>query len=331
VGLSPDIIAKFESLSSELTKGRKKRQPPPGQASLSTIQSFSETEAHQLHPVGSVCVDMHPSEMLCATGGSDGKIVLFDCEATSKVSTLPGHSAPVSVVRFVPRQPLIMSGSDDAVVCCWSQSDGGLKNAFKFHSDCIVGCAPHPSGDYCASASRDKSWALLDIEQGSCIVHVKVSDVPYTCAEFHPDGLLLGTGVANTVQIWDVKTQSSVASFDSHSMDVTSMSFSENGYYLATGSADATVKIWDLRKLKNLVSLHTSQHTPVSSVRFDYSGQFLAVGSSEVSVFESKKWGVVQNWNVEDDQVTGVQFGKCAGLLASSTGSGSLRLYGSSA
>lgn len=30
------------------------------------------------------------------------------------------------------------------------------------------------------------------------------------------------------------------------------MSFSENGYYLATGADDGEVKIWDLRKLKNL-------------------------------------------------------------------------------
>jgi pre-mRNA-processing factor 19 len=31
---------------------------------------------------------------------------------------------------------------------------------------------------------------------------------------------------------------------------VTSLSFSENGYHLATAAADG-VKLWDLRKLKN--------------------------------------------------------------------------------
>ena len=33
------------------------------------------------------------------------------------------------------------------------------------------------------------------------------------------------------------------------------MSFSENGYYLATGSRDASVKLWDLRKLRNFKTI----------------------------------------------------------------------------
>ena len=43
----------------------------------------------------------------------------------------------------------------------------------------------------------------------------------------------------------------SVASLGGHKGPVHSMSFSENGYYLAT-AADDGVKLWDLRKLKNL-------------------------------------------------------------------------------
>ena len=45
------------------------------------------------------------------------------------------------------------------------------------------------------------------------------------------------------------------ASFTGHKGAVHSMSFSENGYYLAT-TADDGVKLWDLRKLKNFKTLH---------------------------------------------------------------------------
>ena len=44
------------------------------------------------------------------------------------------------------------------------------------------------------------------------------------------------------------------ASFTGHKGAVHSMSFSENGYYLAT-TADDGVKLWDLRKLKNFKSI----------------------------------------------------------------------------
>jgi len=44
---------------------------------------------------------------------------------------------------------------------------------------------------------------------------------------------------------------------------VRSISFSENGYYLATGSDEGEVKIWDLRKLKNLKSIAVDTKAPV--------------------------------------------------------------------
>ena len=43
-----------------------------------------------------------------------------------------------------------------------------------------------------------------------------------------------------------------MANFPGHSA---ALSFSENGYYLATAADDSCVKLWDLRKLKNFKTL----------------------------------------------------------------------------
>ena len=71
---------------------------------------------------------------------------------------------------------------------------------------------------------------------------------------------------------------------------VTALSFSENGYYLATSAADG-VKLWDLRKLLNFKDL-TATSEP-NFVTFDHSGLYLAVGGSTVHVH-----GVKQDWEV---------------------------------
>ena len=55
-----------------------------------------------------------------------------------------------------------------------------------------------------------------------------------------------------------------------------------NGYYLATGAADATVKLWDLRKLKNFHTTTPAAGGPIGGLHFDLSGQFLAVGSNDL-------------------------------------------------
>ena len=63
---------------------------------------------------------------------------------------------------------------------------------------------------------------------------------------------------------------------------ISCLAFSENGYYLATGAADATVKLWDLRKLKNFHTITPAAGGNIGGVQFDYSGQFLTVGSNDV-------------------------------------------------
>ena len=55
------------------------------------------------------------------------------------------------------------------------------------------------------------------------------------------------------------------------------MSFSENGYYLATGLKGNTVKLWDLRKLTNFHTIELPEGQSVSKVRFDASAQYLGV------------------------------------------------------
>ena len=156
------------------------------------------------------------------------------------------------------------------------------------------------------------------------------------------------------VRIWDIKTQTNVASFEGHEGPVTCLAFSENGYYLATGADDATIKLWDLRKLKNFNTISAEDKRPVKAVNFDYSGAFLAVARgtsprcvrtvlagtqsecefehspprSPCSVYETKTWSVVKSFGDHAGDVTGVCFGKAARSLAATSADGALKLYG---
>jgi len=52
-----------------------------------------------------------------------------------------------------------------------------------------------------------------------------------------------------------------VATFEGHVGNISAISFSENGYYLATAADDASVKLWDLRKLKNFKNIQVIKIT----------------------------------------------------------------------
>merc|ERR1711994_1019227 len=97
-----------------------------------------------------------------------------------------------------------------------------------------------------------------DISTGKLVSRVTDTSapVPLTCAQFHPDGLIFGTGTGDAqIKIWDLKEQSNVANFPGHTGQISALAFSENGYYLATAADDSCVKLWDLRKLKNFKTL----------------------------------------------------------------------------
>lgn len=132
-----------------------------------------------------------------------------------------------------------------------------------------------------------------------------------------------------TVAVWDIKDQVTVATLQGHEGDVRSLSFSENGYYLATGSTDGSVKLWDLRKPVCVQTLKISEG-PVNSVRFDSTGQYIAVGAHSVHVynFETKSSvaATVELTNHEG-AVMGVCLGQQARSLASVSMDRTLKIY----
>lgn len=104
-----------------------------------------------------------------------------------------------------------------------------------------------------------------------------------TGAQFHPDGVIFGLGTGSgAVRIWDVKEQTNVATFEGHSGALRAMAFSENGYYMATAAEDATVKLWDLRKLRAFHTIEFDAAQDINALAFDYSGSYLAIGGSDI-------------------------------------------------
>ncbi len=76
--------------------------------------------------------------------------------------------------------------------------------------------------------------------------------------------------------------------FIGHSSSVSSVAFSPDGKYLASGSYDSTVKLWSVESQKEVTTLQ-GHSDYVYSVTFSPDGKYLASGSSDNTV---KLWSV---------------------------------------
>jgi pre-mRNA-processing factor 19 len=234
-GITEAIKAAMTDKSVELSKGRKKREPAPTLATQEEVGGYKQKHSFPVHLSNAVtCIDAHKSNAnTILTGGADNKVVLFDISSGKQSASMEGHTKTVNQVLMHPTKDMCFSASADKTVRAWS--NGQAVHTWKHHSGNVTGISLHATGDYLVSASMDSTWSFMDLATGTCRKSVQGEGAGFSAGSFHPDGLILGTGKADgVVAIWDVKTQQNVVTFSGHSDSVSSISFSENGYYLAT-------------------------------------------------------------------------------------------------
>jgi len=261
-------------------------------------------------------------------------LVLFGKEEEKIVCTLKGHTKKVTSVVAHPNEKSIVSASPDAQIRIWDIESESCRHVMRVHDGPVTGLSLHPTGDYVLSSSTDQHWAFSDIHTGKLLCKVADQSVSHglTCCQFHPDGLIFGTGTSDSlVKIWDFKEQKSAANFPSHSGPISALAFSENGYYLATSADDEVVKLWDLRKLKNFKTITLEDKYTVKSLTFDNSGHYLAVAGPDVRVYQiSKQCDLIQTWKAHTQDATSVKFGPNVDYLASVSNDRTLKFYSSS-
>jgi len=337
-GITKEIIKKMDATSAKLSKTRKKRAPPEGHATAEQISGYKSLSSHPIHAAskpGILCVAVDKKdENLVATGGADSSGMVFNKKTGKVVATLSGHKKKVTDVIFHPEQQLVFTASADKTARIWAPSSGEYGTAAQItcHRDEVTGLTLHATGDYMVTSSLDSTWAFHDIATGTCVVQ-KQDD---------------GEGAPVT-------------------KGFTSTSFHPDGLILATGAADARIRIWDIKKQQNVATFTGHDHAvqsvafsengyymasgdgsalkiwdlrklkniktievPATSATFDLSGQFLAASYGEsVSVYNSKSWDVVKTFEkAHGGLVTSVAWSPSASFLATSSMDRNLKFFG---
>lgn len=330
-GIPAAALAKIDEASKQLSSTRrsKLKRKPEGYPQASDVASFSQIEVlpsmHGTKPPGVNALDVSNDGTLIVTGGRDKQVQVYNRTTGKIAAALKGHTKEITSVAFAQstvglehggsvadtgRPGFVVSASADHSVRVWRSVDEGksayaLAQTLSDFKGVVSGLAMHPSGDIFAAAARDGTVAVYDVATGSQLLRAETSH-GFTSLEVHPDGVLLAAGTAaGRIIVLDVRTLVESAAFDSEAGNaaaVSSLSFSENGYLLASATS-THVEVWDLRKLTRAGTIQMDGDDTGSStvVRFDPSAQMFAVAAgAAVRVYANKTWELL--WQaIEDD------------------------------
>jgi WD40 repeat protein len=272
------------------------------------------------------CLAFSPDGKVLAAAGRGATIKLWDPDTGRELRTLRGHKGGVMTLAFSPDGGRLASGGADRAVRLWDPDTGLEVRTLEGHTEDVHGVAFRGDGTVLASAGGDGTLRTWDPASGrSLAVYYPPQKTVFLGVAFGPQGRLATATESHLVHVWG---ESLLQTFRGHNHRVQGVAFSPDGRYVASASADQTVKLWDVNSRQEFRAFPT-QNDRVLGASFSLDGRRLADAALDgtVRVWDVEKGKLLHKWAADLDRPRGVAFSPDARLLAAAGSRGTIRCY----
>lgn len=208
------------------------------------IRVFRELNAHTGYL--SCCRFLDDKKILTSSG--DMTALLWDIEASTKITEYRDHNADVMSISICPTdKKTFVSGSCDSTAKLWDVDSGKCVSTFSGHTSDINAIQFFPDGKAFGTGSDDSTCRLFDIRSDRELATYPHSNATtgVTSVAFSISGRYLFAGYDDfSCHVWDTLQVSKLSSLTGHDNRVSCLGVSHEGMALCTGSWDTLLKIW---------------------------------------------------------------------------------------
>ncbi|KAG9468759.1 hypothetical protein GDO78_022006 [Eleutherodactylus coqui] len=183
---------------------------------------------------------------LLSGGGKDGRIVLWDREYKKVRETrIPECYGPVRTIAEGRAGDILYVGTTKNCVMSGSL-ENGLSCLIQGHTDELWGLSCHPSLDLFLTCGHDKLVHLWNSKSHEPVWTTTLEDSARV-AGFHPSGNVVAVGTtAGRFLVLDTQSHVIVTTFSDAGEQISAISYSPDGQYLAVGSHDNFIYLYEV-------------------------------------------------------------------------------------
>ena|GEM_PF-1147308 len=191
-----------------------------------------------------------------------GELAVFDTHSGELVQRLEGHDpeagevGAIHAVHFTADGETLISAGDDRRIIHWSVPDWRIKHQWQAPNE-VWSLALSPDGKLLASAGQGDGitiWSMADGKQIRTLIGESSTIAHGTGLAWLPYSRLISGSINGQIGIWDPATGEEQRLPTSHTDQVPAVAVSPDGEWIATGSGDHTIILWDAngRRLRRL-------------------------------------------------------------------------------
>lgn len=259
-------------------------------------------------------------------------VKLWDVATGKEIHTFVSDSEAVGSVSFSPNGKMLALGGWRTIL--WDIKTGKILRTFQSHRS-STDVAFSRDSKILAFEDENGLIKLWDVETGKDRL---LSGYRSGAAKvsFGPNGaaLVFVNNTDKVIKLWSTSpTGGEIRSFKGHGQTILSVRISPDGKTLASGSMDATVKLWSLSSINNVSNIRTLNVTGyqsfVNDFNFSSDNRIIATGSEDgiIKLWNAKTGKEIRSFLGHSSGVTSIKFSPDGKAIATADKSGAIKLW----